>query len=78
MKANSKRNGFTLIELLVVIAIIGVLAGLLLPALNKAREKGRQTVCLNNLKQIHLGMMLYADDNNDFILDKPPPYHGIR
>ena len=51
-----------------MIAIIGVLAGLLLPALQKAREKGRQAVCLNNLKQIHLGMLLYADDNNDFIV----------
>jgi prepilin-type N-terminal cleavage/methylation domain-containing protein/prepilin-type processing-associated H-X9-DG protein len=67
-----KRKGFTLVELLVVIAIIAILMAILMPALNRVREQGKRAVCLNNLRQLMLAWILYADENEDNIVNGGP------
>lgn len=69
-----KITGFTLVELLVVIAIIAILAGLVVSAVSSAKGKARRSTCMNNLRQINLGVRMYSDDSND---KAPQPAIGV-
>jgi len=71
----NRRRGFTLIELLVVIAIIAILMAILMPALQRAREQGRRVVCEHNLKSLTLAWIMYADDNDDKIVNGAGGFH---
>ena len=79
-RGHSFRLGFTLIELLVVVAIIAVLVAVLLPALASARDRAKLVVCTNNLKQIHTAYMMYAHENNDWVIHFAcwPPFSGTN
>src|SRR5438034_11774504 len=79
MKASCPRRGFTLVELLVTIAVIGVLAGLLLPALAGASAKAKRVTCFNGMRQWAIGNRLYANDNEGILpkeeaVDGPNPW----
>ncbi|HUV63653.1 MAG TPA: prepilin-type N-terminal cleavage/methylation domain-containing protein, partial [Sedimentisphaerales bacterium] len=68
-RPSRRLTGFTLIELLVVIAIIAILMGILMPALRRVREQGQRAVCLSTLKQLTLAWIMYADDNDDRLVN---------
>lgn len=74
----TKRDGFTLIELLVVIAIIAVLMAILMPALNRVKEQGKRATCLSNLKQLTLAWIMYADDNDDKLVNGDSGEYNIH
>ena len=73
MKRAGSKRAFTLIEILVVVAIIAILAALLLPALQRAKEEGKRALCLSHMHQIHTSLIMYSDDNNGWF---PMMYWG--
>src|SRR5579859_699996 len=75
-RSSSPSRAFTLIELLVVIAIIGILAGLLLPVLARAKAKAQRVRCTNNIRQMSITWVLYTNDNNDWLVPNGEPVMG--
>lgn len=75
---NFRDSSFTIIEFLIVIAIIAILAAMLLPALNKARERGRGILCISNFKQIGTAVFMYADSNQGWMLQTDTTYNNGR
>ncbi len=73
-----KKRAFTLIELLVVIAIIAILLAILMPALNRVKEQGKRATCLNNLRQLTLAWMMYADQNDDNLVNGDTGEYSIH
>src|SRR5678815_4734178 len=73
---NNSGRAFTLIEILVVLAIVSILAGLLLPGLSSAKSRGKKIGCVNNLKQVALGIQMYAADNDGRLPENSPSGHG--
>jgi prepilin-type N-terminal cleavage/methylation domain-containing protein/prepilin-type processing-associated H-X9-DG protein len=74
----SRKKGFTLIELLVVIAIIAILLAILMPALNRVKEQGKRATCLNNLRQLTLAWIMYADQNDDNLVNGDTGEYSIH
>ena len=73
-----KKRGFTLIELLVVIAIIAILLAILMPALNRVKEQVKRATCLNNLRQLNLAWIMYADEHDDMLVNGDTGEYGIH